>query len=280
MSGNCWKHLPDDFGSLENIESMDLSFNQLASVPSSISKLKSLKKLKLNRNNFTTLEDDLQYLDALEVLDLSENLLQAIPPCTVLMRGLKQLYLNRNSIGHTAVQPPLHKMSDLWHPFIHELTGQYHCHSHIRSRVVMMSILTSAPLPCFLLFLFIYSSPSFIISLYIIVIIIITITIGKNMFANVLTKEKVEFIESYDGKGVEKMKQLHEFQRPKTRDYRLRKFWLSVNGIHEWDVCEDELSNIYFRNNVSGDTSWKIPKVSPFFLFLIILILILILILN
>ena len=36
------------------------------------------------------------------------------------------------------------------------------------------------------------------------------------MFANVLTREKVEFIESYDGAGIEKMEHLHNFQTPGT----------------------------------------------------------------
>ena len=31
---------------------------------------------------------------------------------------------------------------------------------------------------------------------------------GKNMFLNCLTKEKLEFVEAYDGKGIERMKAL------------------------------------------------------------------------
>ena len=96
---------------------------------------------------------------------------------------------------------------DLWHPFIHELTG-------------------------------------------------------KNMYCNVLTKEKVEFIESYDGSGIEKMKGLHVFQTKdkRNKNYPKRKFWLSVCGQDEFDVTEDELCNTYYRNNVEGTTQWDMPK--------------------
>jgi len=83
---------------------------------------------------------------------------------------------------------------------------------------------------------------------------------GKNMFLNVLTKEKIEFIEGYDGKGIERMKALHTFQPPKSKHYQKRKFWLSVCGICEWDAEEDELCQTYYKNNVSGSTVWVVPK--------------------
>lgn len=207
LSGNKIKKLPAEFGSLVQLNALELSHNMLADIPPSVSKLKKLKSLNLAGNNFTTLNDELQYLDALEELNMSGNLLQAIPPPIVLMRGLKKAMFNQNSITTMAVQPPQVTQADLWHPFIHELSG-------------------------------------------------------KNMFCNVLTKEKVEFVEAYSGAGIEKLKALHEFQpkKKKNKNYAKRKFWLSVCGVNEFDVSEDELCNIYYRNNVEGSTQWDMPK--------------------
>ncbi len=207
LSGNMIRSLPADFGSLIHIRSLDLSGNSLNQIPSSVSKLKHLRVLNLASNNFTSLNDELQYLDSLEELDMCGNLLTAIPPPIVLMRNLRVGIFNRNTISTLAVQPIRMTQRDLWHPFIHELTG-------------------------------------------------------KNMFCNVLTKEKVEFVESYSGEGIEKMKALHVFQTKEKRNknYARRKFWLSVCGVDEYDVTEDELCNIYYRNNVEGSTQWDMPK--------------------
>ena len=207
LSGNNIRQLPADFGSLIHIKMLDLGNNQLSSIPGSVSKLKKLRTLNLAGNNFVTLNDELQYLDSLEEIDMCGNLLTVIPPPIVLMRNLKVGLFNRNSISTLAVQPIRMTQTDLWHPFIHELTG-------------------------------------------------------KNMFCNVLTKEKVEFIEAYSGEGIQKLAPLHVFQTKdkRNRNYAKRKFWLSVCGVNEFDVTEDELCNIYYRNNVEGSTQWDMPK--------------------
>jgi hypothetical protein len=197
--------LPFDFGSLVHLETLDMSFNQLNSMPSTVSKLKKLRVLNLQSNNFTTLNDELAMLDSCEFLDMSQNLLVCIPPPVVHMINLKTLNLSRNTIGHMAVNARQMTNKDLWKPIINEADG-------------------------------------------------------KNMFLNVLTKEKLEIIEAYDGKGIERMKALHSFQPAKGKNYPKRKFWLNVCGVNEWDACEDELANVYFKNNVSGETQWDMPQ--------------------
>jgi Leucine-rich repeat (LRR) protein len=205
LSGNKLSQLPHDFGSLLQLESLDLSYNQMNAMPGSISKLKRLKIMNLANNSFTTLNDELAYLDSCTSLNMSENLLQVVPPPVVWMTNLKELLLNRNSITHMAVQPRFMTQQDLWKPFINESNG-------------------------------------------------------KNMFMNVLTKEKIEFVEAYTGVGIEKMKALHTFQPSGSKHYAKRKFWLSVCGVQEWDPDEDELCNLYYKNNVSGETTWDMPK--------------------
>lgn len=83
---------------------------------------------------------------------------------------------------------------------------------------------------------------------------------GKNIFQNILTKEKVSNLEDYEGKGIEKAKDLHVFQNPGSRSYRRRKLWLSTQQVSEWDPEEDPYTGFtYYRNNVSGLTSWEMP---------------------
>ena len=105
LSGNMITTLPPDFGSLVHLETLDLSFNQMSSLPGSMSRLKKLHTLNFQNNNFTTLTDELALLDSCTYLDLSQNLLVAIPSPVVRMLNLKTLLLNRNSISHCAVQP-------------------------------------------------------------------------------------------------------------------------------------------------------------------------------
>ncbi|MBL4649759.1 MAG: leucine-rich repeat domain-containing protein, partial [Aureispira sp.] len=45
--------LPESIGDLENLEHLDLGYNQLKSLPESIKNLKKLKLLKLERNKLS-----------------------------------------------------------------------------------------------------------------------------------------------------------------------------------------------------------------------------------
>ncbi|WP_018619729.1 COR domain-containing protein [Spirosoma luteum] len=69
----------DAFVGLENLEELDLSFNQLTYLPSSLGKLTKLKKLNLSGNSIRLLPKELENLVSLESLGLDGNPLERVP---------------------------------------------------------------------------------------------------------------------------------------------------------------------------------------------------------
>uniref|UniRef100_A0A7N8XSU2 Si:ch211-237i5.4 n=1 Tax=Mastacembelus armatus TaxID=205130 RepID=A0A7N8XSU2_9TELE len=105
-----WKHSsfllpPQAFFSLSFLEKLDLSWNQLTSLPVDFSaSLSAVRELRLEHNNLCYISaNSLEYLDNVEKLDLSYNQLVSIGPGV--FRGLsrlRQLYLHNNRL--TVVQ--------------------------------------------------------------------------------------------------------------------------------------------------------------------------------
>jgi len=69
----------DAFVGLENLVELDLSFNELTYLPSSIGKLTKLKKLNLSGNRLSSLPREFENLISLESLDLAGNSLERVP---------------------------------------------------------------------------------------------------------------------------------------------------------------------------------------------------------
>lgn len=101
FGGNLLSHVPDQIADMQRLQELDLSHNQLRSLPcnmrlerlehlnvsdnqldtlpTSIAQCKRLRTLNVSKNHLTTLPADLVQLRFLEFFDLSENLLCIMP---------------------------------------------------------------------------------------------------------------------------------------------------------------------------------------------------------
>lgn len=80
LSHNQIKSLPEDFAEGANLlVNLNLSDNQLETLPRSIGLFRNLKSLNVSKNHLTSLPIDLVNLVNLDILDVSENLLCILP---------------------------------------------------------------------------------------------------------------------------------------------------------------------------------------------------------
>ena len=82
------RRIPDTIGSLQKLETLDLSGNSLTALPEAIGDLKALKVLRLAGCPLTALPESIRQLENLEILDLSGCPLKQLPDC---LGGLKRL---------------------------------------------------------------------------------------------------------------------------------------------------------------------------------------------
>lgn len=83
--------------SADDVESLDLSGQELEHFPESLHIFKNLKQLDLDENNITDFSV-LAQLTELEVLSIRKNGLTAIPPAICQLKQLRELNLNGNAI--------------------------------------------------------------------------------------------------------------------------------------------------------------------------------------
>jgi leucine-rich repeat protein SHOC2 len=96
LSGNDLRVLPDMIFSLSALKTLDLSDNRIATLPPAIAKLKELKTLSLTNNQLTALPEEVEELEQLSTLELSSNLLQTLPFGTK-PSVIHKLFLERNA---------------------------------------------------------------------------------------------------------------------------------------------------------------------------------------
>ena len=99
---------------------------------------------------------------------------------------------------------------------------------------------------------------------------------GHSIQINILTKERVKDLKTYQDKGaIARSLDLHNFQMEGSKNYRRRKIWLSINKVWEWEPVNDE---------ETGDTVCLIilinVELSPFQIIILILILIILTIIR
>jgi hypothetical protein len=88
----------DYYDKLDDLEHLDLSFNQIETIPEKFRRIRSLRFLSLRRNLLKSLPNTLFELKMLEELDLSDNKFQKIPLCVFQMTTLVKLNFNLNML--------------------------------------------------------------------------------------------------------------------------------------------------------------------------------------
>jgi hypothetical protein len=106
MASNKLTELPEDFQELSELRIVDFSYNQLASFPA-VAKLTKLETLELTDNNLSTVPSELGALPKLWLLKLLGNPIHEIPP-EVYFQGLERLkeYLVTMSTKNLPVPQP------------------------------------------------------------------------------------------------------------------------------------------------------------------------------
>ena len=99
LSGNQLRSLPPQIAQLTNLTRLDLSRNQLASLPPQIAQLTNLTQLYLSDNQLANLPPQIAQLTKLTELYLSDNQLANLPPQIAQLTNLTELGLNRNQLA-------------------------------------------------------------------------------------------------------------------------------------------------------------------------------------
>ncbi|KAF3425373.1 hypothetical protein E2986_07775 [Frieseomelitta varia] len=93
--------IPAELFHLEELTTLDLSYNNLKEVPEGLERARSLLNLNLSHNHIETIPNTLFiHLTDLLFLDLSNNKLETLPPQTRRLANLQTLNLNHNPLGH------------------------------------------------------------------------------------------------------------------------------------------------------------------------------------
>lgn len=214
------------------ITEINMAFNKLKTLPSDIGVLANLQKLNLAENMIGKLPDSVSKLKKLRVLNLTGNSFATLPHEFCYMTGIEELNLSNN----------------LFADFPHAVTLLKNLKKLNLSRNTMLSLAIQPP---FLKKEDMWKE-------------VIDKRIGKMVFVNILTKERVRNIELYSGSGMKRAANadLHVFQTGghNTVSYKRRKMWLSICQVPEWETAVDNESGLfYYKNNVSGETSWTMP---------------------
>lgn len=97
LSKNQLQDFPYSFSKLRNLNNLDLSFNQIRSLPiEKMQNLKNLEKLNLTSNQIQSIPKAITGICKLKVLELSKNRIQSLPDSFAGLVDLSELYLTGN----------------------------------------------------------------------------------------------------------------------------------------------------------------------------------------
>lgn len=85
---------------------VNLSDNNLSSLPTALSTLKDLKVLDLSGNQLSLLSEAFGDLVALEELYLQKNSIFQLPSALLKLKFLRVLDVSKNALGHVGLMPP------------------------------------------------------------------------------------------------------------------------------------------------------------------------------
>jgi len=95
---NLLTSLPDNFGNLVKLQSLDLGINKLTSLPDNFGNLVKLQSLKLGMNEFTSLPDSFGNLVNLQSLVLGLNKFSSLPESLKNLVNLQRFDLKNNPL--------------------------------------------------------------------------------------------------------------------------------------------------------------------------------------
>jgi leucine-rich repeat protein SHOC2 len=98
LSGNNLSSLPDSFSKLVNLNHLYLSSNKFTDIPKNIAEIVNLYYLNLDRNFLNGLPDEFSNLNNLFYLDLSSNNFTDVPDSITRLINLKYLNLTGNQL--------------------------------------------------------------------------------------------------------------------------------------------------------------------------------------
>ncbi|KAK9816677.1 hypothetical protein WJX72_003581 [[Myrmecia] bisecta] len=93
LSTNQLTTLPDDLDRLPHVTKLTLSLNKLTELPGSLGGMEGLEELKLGDNQMTTLPAGMGQLSALTALSVERNCLTEVPSSITHMTNLEDLYM-------------------------------------------------------------------------------------------------------------------------------------------------------------------------------------------
>ncbi|KAI3777624.1 hypothetical protein L1987_47424 [Smallanthus sonchifolius] len=92
--------VPEAFGKLRTLVSLNLSANKLTALPDSLAGLQSLEELNISTNLFESLPDAMGSLRRLQILNVSSNKLSSLPDGICKCRSLVEIDASFNKIKH------------------------------------------------------------------------------------------------------------------------------------------------------------------------------------
>jgi Leucine-rich repeat (LRR) protein len=267
ISNQSISHLPIElcdtmYLQLGYLQQMNLTRNCLGGMlHSSLSSLsmyhfRYIKKLNLSFNNLRRLPDNIGVMECLEECNLSNNYLSTLPKSFTSLKSLLKLNLANNNFA---------KMFEEMN-YLNCLTEL-----NLSNNLFMNFPYSVTKLPALKKLVFNYNAISHLAIFPPLLTIedmwkpIVDRYNGKTVFLNILTREKVSHIECYEGRGLQYQYDLNQFQSShysNRKYYFRRKLWLNSCNIPEYESDVDGFSGqTFFRNNVSGDTTWEIPPI-------------------
>lgn len=96
--------LPEKFGKLDRLISLDLSSNKINSIPPFIGKLSRLRELNLSKNEVATLSYEFGSLKQLKLLNMRQNGLTTFPKSVAMLSSLETLDLAFNKLTSMPIE--------------------------------------------------------------------------------------------------------------------------------------------------------------------------------
>ena len=103
--------IPQEVYTLKNLETLNLEYNFLESIPDEVAQLSFLKDLNLSNNNLTAFPEIILSLSNLNIIKLNTNEIPLIPVSIVDLSNLKELHLSYNRL--TAIPPEIAGLKNL-----------------------------------------------------------------------------------------------------------------------------------------------------------------------